>query len=256
MSYGDTVKLVEVEMLTRMRLGRSLCVAGVMLTLGGATLGILGPTTYALSVGPGTTVSIANYDYSTIGQQCDEYRNGYHFTLSGLEYPEGAVIDAADFGPVNISFSDGSGAMATFTDLEGGSTAHFINTTTNQSGNFLIVSAKMTFPAGTNITGFDQFRISSPPCDTTGVPPTAEGPTTTAAETTATAVASEFPVPPLATTTTTIAPHVASEAPTPPAALPATGSHSAGAAALLGLFLVTAGLVVSGLSRRPRSLES
>lgn len=239
-------------MRTRMRLGRSLCTAGVMLTLGGATLGVLGATTYATSVGPGTTVPIGNPGFSTVGQYCDEYHNGYHFIMEGLQYPAASVIDAADFGPVNISFSDGSTAVAMFTDLTGGSTAHFLNDTTNQTGNFTVTSAQMTFPAGTDITGFSQFTIRNVPCATT------EETTTTTEETTPPEPTPPvvFAIPPLPTTTTTIAPEVLSEAPAPPAALPATGSNSAAAAAALGIFLLSAGLVMSALSWRPRSLEN
>jgi len=311
-------------MFTRRRLGRSLSIAGVMLTLGGTTLGVLGTTTYAVSVGPGTTVSVENPNYSTDGKACDPNRDGYHFIMNGLEYPAGSVIDGADFGPILITFSDASTGTALFTDLTGAMTAHFLDSITNQSGNFTIVSAQMTFPAGTDITGFNQFRISHPPCGTTTTTTTTEAATTTTEaatttteeatttteaatttteeatttteaatttteygatttteygatttteyggttlpeETTTTAatattatpttqVASQFPVP---TTTTTIAPVVASEAPTvPPTALPVTGSKYAGLAALLGLSLLTAGIVVSGLSRRPRPLES
>jgi LPXTG-motif cell wall-anchored protein len=146
-------------MFNRMRLGRSLCVAGAMLTLGGATLGGLGATTIATAQSPTTT---------------DEY------------------------GPIP---TDGP-------------------TTTDEYG---------------------------------PIPTDAPTTTTTTVVTTTTLVGSEFPVP--TTTTTTIAPNVASEAPNPPT-LPATGSRSAGAVAILGLSLLVAGLVVSGLSRRPRSLES
>jgi LPXTG-motif cell wall-anchored protein len=236
-----------------MRLGRNLSIAGVMLTLGGVTLGVLGGTTYATSVGPGSTVAIGNPGFSTVGQYCDDYHNGYHFTMNGLEYPAGAVIDAADFGPVSISFSDGSTAVAAFTDVTGGSTAHFLNDTTNQTGNFTVVSAQLTFPAGTDVTGFNQFRISNVPCATTDETTTTESTPPPEGEPTPAPVV--FAIPPLpTTTTTTIAPEVQSEAPTPPAALPATGSNSAASAAVLGLFLLGAGLVMSGLSRRPRSL--
>jgi LPXTG-motif cell wall-anchored protein len=148
-------------MFTRMRLGRSLCVAGAMLTLGGATLGGLGATTIATAQAPATT---------------DEYG----------PIPTDAATTTDEYGPIP-----------------------------------------------------------------TDAATTTEAATTTAVTTTL--VGSEFPLP--TSTTTTIAPNVASEAPNPPT-LPDTGSRTAGAAAILGLFLLTAGLVVSGLSRRTRSLES
>jgi LPXTG-motif cell wall-anchored protein len=103
-------------------------------------------------------------------------------------------------------------------------------------------------PIPTDPTTTDEYGpIPTDPTTTDEYEPIATEPTITIQ-----AVGSEFPLP--TTTTTTIAPNVASEAPNPPT-LPATGSTFAGLAAILGLTLLTAGLVVSGLARRPRSLE-
>src|SRR5215212_9207352 len=146
------------------RLARGICILGLGLTISGASIGILGSTTYADTAGPGTTVSVDNAPYNTAGKPCDPNRDGYHFIMNGLDYPANATIDASDFGPVLITFSNGSTATASFTDLAGGKTAHFLNNTVNQTGNFTITSATMTFPAGSDITGFNQFVISHAPC--------------------------------------------------------------------------------------------
>ncbi len=305
-------------MFRKIRLARTLSIAGAILTVSGVSLGIAGTTTYASDVGPGVTVFAGNPDYSTAGKACDPDRDGYHFIMNGLEYAAGAVIDGNDFGPILISFSNGSTATATFTDC-GHLTAHFLNNTVNQSGNFTIESAQMTFPAGTDITAFNQFRISHPPCGTVGStttttttvaatthdhrgcnddhrgcdhddvaatttrrrlrprrprlqrrplrlqrrplklqrrppkvrPREAAGTTTTAAATTTSEVASEAPF--LPTTTSTVARQVAAVPVPVPSSLPVTGK-AAGPIAILGLFLLGAGLTLWGLSRRPHSL--
>ncbi len=244
-------------MFHQLRIARRLCVAGVILTVSGATLGLFGAATYAVSVDPGSTTAVAgNSPYSTVGKTCDPNRNGYHFIMNGLEYPAGSVIDAADFGPINITFSDGSTAVASFTDLAGDKTAHFLNSTVNQTGNFTITSATMAFPAGSDITGFGNFVISHPPCGTTSTTTTTTvAPTTTtvAPTTTTTLVLSETPVLP---TTTTL---VASQGPVPTTttplarSLPVTGT--AGRTAILGLFVLGSGLTLLGLARR-RTVQS
>jgi hypothetical protein len=279
-------------MFRKIRVARILSIAGAILTVSGVSLGMAGTTTYASDVGPGVTVFAGNPNYSTAGKDCDLSRNGYHFIMNGLEYAAGAVINGSDFGPILISFSDGSTATATFTDLAGDNTAHFLNSTVNQSGNFTIVSAQMTFPAGTDITAFNQFRISHPPCGTVGSTTTTSttvaattttlaATTTTAAATTTTAaattttdaattttdaatttteaatttseVASEAPF--LPTTTSTVAGQVAAVPVPVPSSLPVTG-NAAEPIAILGLFLLGAGLTLWGLARRPNSLEA
>jgi len=67
------------------------------------------------------------------------------------------VMSMGHYG-LNITFSDGTTGVATFTDLAGGNTAHFLDGADHQSGNFTIASATMTFPAGTDITGFGNFE--------------------------------------------------------------------------------------------------
>jgi hypothetical protein len=289
-------------MFNHLRVARGLCVAGVMFTLGGASLGILGSTAHAANeVNPATgTVSVHNTPYSTLGQGCDSSNDGFHFILNGLAYAEGATINADDFGTVKITFSSGAPIYASFTGLSGGKTAHFINSSANQTGNYTITSATMTWPAGSDIISFGQFTISHVPCGTVGSTTTTveettttvadecdeysdeyddcdeETTTTVAEEETTTTVADEETTTTVADeeTTTTLAitgvstpPQVASAVITPvvvtpvvaaaaPAtALPVTGNN-AGKTAMLGMFLLTAGLTLWGLARRPRALMS
>ena len=227
-------------MFTRLRVGRSLSIGGIFLTLSGVAIGALGSTSYASSVGPGSVAVVGNPGYSTVDHSCDEYRNGYHIIMSGLDYAAGATVDGGDFGPITITFSDGSPAIATFTDLSGGTTAHFLNNTVNQDGNFTIVSAQMTFPTGSDITGLNQFSISDPPCGTVVATTTTEDPpTTTEAPPTTVQLAAEVPLPLASTTTTTVVKaEVAAEAPQAGSSLPATGTN-AGPTAFVGLLLLT-----------------
>ena len=277
-------------MFNQLRIARRICIAGVILTVGGGTLGLSGATTYAGSGGAGSTAVVGNTPYSTTGQACDPSRDGYHFIMNGLEYPKGSVIDAADFGPINITFSDGSTAVASFTDLsgnaDGGKTAHFLNSTVNRTGSYTITSATMVFPAGTDITAFGNFVISHPPCatvattttTTTTVAPTT---TTTVAPTTTTTVAPTTTTTVAPTTTTTVAPttttaaptttaaSVLPEAPVPPTPIVLVASQApvpstttpvvvslpvtgteAGRTAILGLFVLSCGLTLLGLARR------
>jgi LPXTG-motif cell wall-anchored protein len=265
-------------MFERTRIARGLCAAGVIVTLSGASLGVFGATTYADTVVPGSVVLADNLPANTVDKDCDPSRDGYHFIMNGLVYPPGATIDGADFGPILITFAGGSTATATFTDLAGGNTAHFLNNTVNQTGNWTILSASMTFPAGTDITGFGKFVLSHVPCGTntttttttttttapttttttiapttttTTIAPTTT--TTTIAATTTVQVASEAPFLPT-TTTTTVAPQVAAESPAAPVVLPRTGNNTA-PIVILGVFMLFLGLTLLGLSRRPRPLH-
>lgn len=248
-----------------LRTATRLCLAGLAITLSGAALGLLGAEAYADSAGAGTTAVVGNSPYSTTDHTCDPNRDGYHFIINGLVYADGAVIDAADFGPINITFSDGSTAVASFTDLSGDNTAHFLNSTVNQTGGFTITSATMTFPAGTDITGYGNFVISHPPCGTTTSGTTT---TTTASTTTTTLVGSEGPVPTTSSPTTMLlgaAPTtstyslVASQGPLPTnsaagaGGLPVTGGSAQ--IAIIGLFVLGSGLTVLGLARR-RSVQN
>ena len=199
-----------------------------------------------------------------------------------------------------IKFVGGSTAVATFTNTSG-PVAHFLNSTVNQTGNFTVASASMTWPAGTDITGYTNFRISHPPCGTTEstdttigddvdettiphvcddnyeecdvtvitdedddetIPGEDDDETTIADEestTTTVAVIADVPTPPNAASGL-IAPVVVAQTPlaavAPATALPVTGSSNAGPTAMLGLFLLTAGLTLWGLARRPRALKS
>lgn len=186
-------------MRTELRLARLLTFAGAILTLSGAAVGLSSGASFAVTVGPGSTVTVNNAPFSSAGKTCDPNRDGWHFIMNQLDFPAGSQIDGADFGPINIVFSDGSTGLALFTDLAGASTAHFLDSTNNQSGNFTIASASMTFPSGTDITGFGNFVISHPPCGTTTTTTT----TTTAAPTTTTTTTTTVAP---TTTTTTVAP--------------------------------------------------
>ena len=133
--------------------------------------------------------------YSTLGKPCDPQRDGYHFIMNGLEYPDGSVINGNDFGPINITFSNGSTGVALFTDLAGGSVAHFLDSTHNQSGNFDDHGREHDLPSRDGHHRLTATSvISHPPCgyhhddDDDDLPPT----TTTTT------------VPPTTTTTTTL----------------------------------------------------
>ena len=153
-------------MFSHLRAARMLCFSGAIITVSGLGVGLTAGTSLATSANP-SVAPVQNTPYSSYGQQCDPSRDGWHFIMNQLAYPDGATIDGNDFGPVNITFSDGSTGVATFTDLAGGKVAHFLDSTDNQSGNFTIKSASMTFPAGTDITGYGNFVISHPPCGST-----------------------------------------------------------------------------------------
>src|SRR4051812_6923798 len=123
-------------MFTHLRAARVLCFAGAILTTGGLAVGVTTGTSLAASAGSGAVAKVDNTPFSTLGKPCDPNCDGYHFIMNQLEYPAGSVIDGNDFGPINITFSDGSTGVATFTDLAGKSTAHFLDSIHNQSGNF------------------------------------------------------------------------------------------------------------------------
>lgn len=241
-------------MFTRTGAARTLCFAGALLAVSGVGIGMTAGTSLAGAF-PGTTVFVDNTPYSSYEQNCDHSRDGWHISMTQLAYPYEAVIDGSDFGPVDLTFSNGSHGVALFTDLTGGNVAHFLDSTHNQAGNFTITSASLTFPDGSDITGYGQFVISHPPCvettatTSTEAPATTEAPTTTAAPT-INLVLSQVPLPP----STTVA--VASEAPSTTlggstVALPKTG-NSSGRLALLGVGLLGLGLTLSALARRPR----
>ncbi len=257
-------------MFTQTRLARSLCFAGAVLTLGGGALGLASGTASAVGVGPGSTVTVGNAPYSSAGKSCDPNRDGWHFIMNQLEYPEGSVIDGNDFGAVNITFSDGSTAVASFTDLAGGNVAHFLNNTVNQTGNFTITSVTMTFPATSDITGYGNFVISHPPCGTVTTTTTTMAPTTTTTAPTTTTMAptttaattttTMAPTTTAATTTTTMAPTTTTMAPTTTAATTTTTAVPAvttttllGSAAPLPTTLAPASTTSLVLSEAPLS---
>ena len=150
----------------------------------------------ASEVSPGDTVAAMNVPYSSEGKQCDESRDGWHLVMNGVETSSGNAPTAADFGPVILTFSGGSSGTAIFTDASGDKVAHFLDATTNQTGAFTLVSALMTFPAGTTVTGYGNFVISHPPCGTISTT-TTTSPVSTTSTTEATTTTTE------ATTTTT-----------------------------------------------------
>src|SRR6476619_2676100 len=98
-------------MFTQLRLARTLCFAGAILTISGGVIGLTGVTSFANSVGPGSTISVNNAPFSSASKDCDQSRNGWHFIMNQLEYPAGATINGADFGPINITFTDFSTAV-------------------------------------------------------------------------------------------------------------------------------------------------
>src|SRR6185295_16429369 len=113
------------SMFTQLRLARTLCFAGAILTISGGVIGLTSVTSFANSVQPGSTISVNNTPFSSGSKDCDPSRDGWHFILNQLDYAAGATINGADFGPINITFSDNSTGVALFTDLSGGNTAHF-----------------------------------------------------------------------------------------------------------------------------------
>ena len=108
-----------------------------------------------------------NFPPTQSAMSCDFSRtDGYHFIINRLVYPQGATIDGADFGPILITFRAAPRPLPVHQNVGGGNIAHFLNSTDNQSGNCTILSATMTFPLGTNITGFNKFNLSHVPCGT------------------------------------------------------------------------------------------
>ena len=251
-------------MSTQLRFTRARCFAGAILAVGSTAIGLSSGTSFAATVTPGSSVSVDNAPYSTAGNTCDPNRDGYHFIVNQLVYPVGSVIDANDFGPINITFSNGTTAVANFTDLSGDKTAHFLNSTVNQTGNFTITSATLSFPTGSDITGYGNFVISHPPCGTvttivttTTVTPTTVTPTTV---TPPTDVGSGGPttVPARTGPATTVG---GSFGPIGPSygstgsELPNTGKAST-ELALLGAAVFGLGLVGMALARRTRPTSS
>ena len=160
----------------------------------------------AMSVGPGTSASVQNTPYSSDSGGCDPSRDGWHLIMNGIEHGSGELT-GSDFGPVTLSFSNGSSGSAVFTDASS-KTAHFLDATTNQSGGpFTITSASMTFPGGTTVTSFNNFVVSHPPCGSvpTSTTSTTADTTTSTAESTTTSnpVSTETTSTTLDTTTTT-----------------------------------------------------
>jgi len=139
-----------------------LAVVGALLVL---VATVLPQSAQAVDVGPGSTASVANVPYSSLSGGCDESRDGWHIVMNGVETSDGEPATAADFGPIALTFSDASTGSAVFTDMSG-PVAHFLDAVTNQSGEFTLTSATMTFPAGSRVTAYNNFRISHPPCGT------------------------------------------------------------------------------------------
>ena len=160
----------------------------------------------AMSVGPGTSASVQNTPYSSDSGGCDPSRDGWHLIMNGIKHGSGKLT-GSDFGPVTLTFSNGSSGSAVFTDASS-KTAHFLDATTNQSGGpFTITSASMTFPGGTTVTSFNNFVVSHPPCGSvpTSTTSTTADTTTSTAESTTTSnpVSTETTSTTLDTTTTT-----------------------------------------------------
>jgi len=160
----------------------------------------------AMSVGPGTIASVQNTPYSSDSGGCDPSRDGWHLIMNGIKHGSGKLT-GSDFGPVTLTFSNGSSGSAVFTDASS-KTAHFLDATTNQSGGpFTITSASMTFPGGTTVTSFNNFVVSHPPCGSvpTSTTSTTADTTTSTAESTTTSnpVSTETTSTTLDTTTTT-----------------------------------------------------
>jgi hypothetical protein len=142
----------------------------------------------AVDVGPGSAASVENVPYSSLSGGCDESRDGWHIVMNGVETSDGEPATAADFGPIALTFSDASTGSAVFTDMSG-PTAHFLDAVTNQSGEFTLTSATMTFPAGSRVTAYNNFRISHPPCGT--VTTTSTNPVSTETTSTTSPVSTE-----------------------------------------------------------------
>ena len=157
----------------------------------------------AMSVGPGTIASVQNTPYSSDSGGCDPSRDGWHLIMNGIEHGSGGLT-GSDFGPVTLTFSNGSSGSAVFTDASD-KTAHFLDATTNQSGGpFTITSASMTFPGGTTVTSFNNFVVSHPPCGSvpTSTTSTTADTTTSTAESTTTTAESTTTSNPVSTETT------------------------------------------------------
>ncbi|HZX55805.1 MAG TPA: hypothetical protein VFE86_14050, partial [Ilumatobacteraceae bacterium] len=88
-------------MFTHLRAARILCFAGAILTTGGLAVGATTGTSLAASAGSGAVATVENPQFSTLGKPCDPNRDGYHFIMNQLEYPDKATIDGNDFGPIN-----------------------------------------------------------------------------------------------------------------------------------------------------------
>jgi LPXTG-motif cell wall-anchored protein len=164
----------------------ALIFGGVVLV---AVVALLPTSAGAIDVSPELSVEVANTPYSSGSGQCDESRDGWHIIMNGIETSDGEPATAADFGPVNLLFSDSSTAQALFTDASGDKVAHFLNNTVNQEGAHTVTSAVMTFPAGTRITSFNNFVISHPPCGT--IVTTTTNPVTTETTSTTSPVSTE-----------------------------------------------------------------
>ena len=157
----------------------------------------------AMSVGPGSIASVENTPYSSDSGGCDPSRDGWHLIMNGIEHGSGELT-GSDFGPVTLTFSNGSSGSAVFTDASD-KTAHFLDATTNQSGGpFTITSASMTFPGGTTVTSFNNFVVSHPPCGSvpTSTTSTTADTTTSTAESTTTTAESTTTSNPVSTETT------------------------------------------------------
>ena len=133
----------------------------------------------AMSVGPGTIASVQNTPYSSDSGGCDPSRDGWHLIMNGIKHGSkhgSGELTGSDFGPVTLTFSNGSSGSAVFTDASS-KTAHFLDATTNQSGGpFTITSASMTFPGGTTVTSFNNFVVSHPPCGSVPTPTSCASP--------------------------------------------------------------------------------
>jgi hypothetical protein len=114
----------------------------------------------------GTTIEVRNTPYSPDEGECDPA--GWHIILNQVE-PDG--VDAGDFGNVTLQFSDGTTGTATFNKITPGGVASWYFQPAPGTAPQTVVSASMTFPAGTNVTSYGNFNISNPACYPE-VPPT------------------------------------------------------------------------------------
>jgi hypothetical protein len=86
--------------------------------------------------------------------------------MPGVTTGDGSTPDASDFGPVTFLSSDGPG-VAAFTDMTG-PVAHFLDASGTVVSTASVLTASMTFPTTTRVTGFVQFRLSHSPCGDEG----------------------------------------------------------------------------------------